>query len=65
MLDSLTQILSPEQILTDDESIKIYGKDWLKQFEAKAQAIVFPRTTEEVQKLVPKRHSFLRVVEPA
>jgi glycolate oxidase subunit GlcD len=52
MLDSLTQILSPEQILTDDESIKIYGKDWLKQFEAKAQAIVFPRTTEEVQKLV-------------
>jgi glycolate oxidase subunit GlcD len=52
MLDSLSQILSPDQIRTDAESIKIYGKDWLKQFEAKAQAIVFPKTTEEVQKLV-------------
>ena len=52
MMDALSQILSPDQIRTDAESIRVYGKDWLKQFEAKAQAIVFPKSTEEVQKLV-------------
>ncbi len=52
MLESLHQLFQKDQILTESESMRVYGKDWLKQFDAKAQAIVFPKSTEEVQKLV-------------
>ncbi len=49
---SLNEIFSKEQILTDPESLKLYGKDWLKYFESNARAVVFPKSTLEVQKLV-------------
>ncbi len=52
MLSTLQEIFSKDQILTDSESLKIYGKDWVKYFEPKAQAVVFPKSTLEVQKLV-------------
>ena len=52
MLSDLSSIFSHDQILTDPESLKTYGKDWLKYFEPKAQAIVFPKSTAQVQKLV-------------
>ena len=52
MIESLGDIFAKDQILTDAESLKIYGKDWLKYYEPKAQAVVFPKSTLEVQKLV-------------
>ncbi len=51
-LNSLYEIIPKEQVLTDPQNLKIYGKDWLKYFEPKAQAVVFPKSTLEVQKLV-------------
>jgi glycolate oxidase subunit GlcD len=44
--------LKPEQLKTDSESIKYYGKDWTTYFDIKAIAVVFPQTTDQVQKLV-------------
>src|SRR6185312_11488310 len=47
-----------EQIKTDAESLKYYGKDWTTYFDISASAIVFPTKTEDVQKLVvwARRH---------
>ncbi|HBD04033.1 MAG TPA: FAD-binding oxidoreductase, partial [Psychrobacter sp.] len=40
------------QIKTDAESLEHWGKDWTKHFAAAAAAIVFPKTTEQVQAIV-------------
>jgi FAD/FMN-containing dehydrogenase len=52
MIDSLHEILSPDQIKTDTESIQYYGRDWTTYYDVKAQAIVFPESTGDVVKLV-------------
>lgn len=44
--------LKPDQIKTDSESLKYYGKDWTTYFDVSASAIAFPTSTEDVQKLV-------------
>ena len=41
-----------ERVLTDQDSLEHYGKDWTKKYSPAPLAIVFPRTTEEVQVLV-------------
>lgn len=51
-LTELIQIFSADQVKTDPESLKYYGKDWTTYFDVKASAIVFPTATEQVQKLV-------------
>ena len=59
--DAVTTILSslidihhfdPSQIKTDAESLEHWGKDWTKHFAPAASAIVFPKTTEQVQAIV-------------
>ena len=40
------------QIKTDAESLEHWGKDWTKHFAPAASAIVFPKTTEQVQFIV-------------
>ena len=40
------------QIKTDSESLEHWGKDWTKHFAPNAAAIVFPKTTEQVQAIV-------------
>ena len=42
----------PVQIRTDLESLEHWGKDWTKHFAPAPSAIVFPKTTEQVQALV-------------
>ena len=42
----------PAQIKTDAESLEHWGKDWTKHFAPAASAIVFPKTTEQVQSIV-------------
>lgn len=44
--------LRPDQVRTDDESLKIYGKDWTTYYDIKASAVLFPESTQEVQKTV-------------
>src|SRR5688572_21347211 len=48
----LKKIFDPQQVLDDSSSLKEYGKDWTKYLEPKPSAIFFPRTTEDVVKLV-------------
>lgn len=42
----------PAQIKTDPESLEHWGKDWTKHFAPAASAIVFPKSTEQVQAIV-------------
>jgi glycolate oxidase subunit GlcD len=51
-LVDLEKILHKDQIKTDEESLKYWGKDWTTYFDVKASAIVFPKSTEDVVKLV-------------
>jgi len=47
-----THDFDPTQIKTDAESLAHWGKDWTKHFAPAASAIVFPKTTEQVQTIV-------------
>ena len=40
------------QIKTDSESLEHWGKDWTKHFAPAPAAIVFPKTTEQVQAII-------------
>jgi len=51
-LPDLATLLPSDQVKTDAESLKYYGKDWTTYFDIKASAILFPRSTEEVVKIV-------------
>jgi FAD/FMN-containing dehydrogenase len=42
----------PIESLTDDESLVHYGRDWTRFWPARPEAVVFPRSTEEVVELV-------------
>lgn len=44
--------LKADQIKTDTDSLKYYGKDWTTYFDIKASAIVFPESTEDVVQIV-------------
>lgn len=48
----LSSFLQSDQIKDDVESLAYYGKDWTTYFDIQAKAILFPHTTEEVQKIV-------------
>nr|BFD60442.1 FAD-binding oxidoreductase [Bdellovibrio sp. CKG001]BFD63857.1 FAD-binding oxidoreductase [Bdellovibrio sp. HM001] len=48
----LESLLKKDQIKTDEESLKYWGKDWTTYFDIKSSAIVFPHSTEDVVKLV-------------
>ncbi len=44
--------LDSKQIITDADSLKKYGKDWTNYFDIKASAVLLPKTTDEVVKIV-------------
>ena len=54
ILSSLLDVhqFDASQIKTDSESLEYWGKDWTKHFAPAAAAIVFPKTTEQVQAIV-------------
>ena len=41
-----------ETVLYDDDSLANYGRDWSRIHQPKPSAVVFPRSADEVQKLV-------------
>ncbi|CAE80668.1 FAD-binding oxidoreductase [Bdellovibrio bacteriovorus] len=51
-LRDLESILKKDQIKTDEESLKYWGRDWTTYFDIKASAIVFPHSTADVVALV-------------
>lgn len=51
MVESLKTLFPEDQLLFDESSLLFYGQDWLKQYSPKPLAVVFPKTTEEVQKV--------------
>lgn len=51
-LQLLHSFLSTDQIKLDSESRKAWGKDWTTYFDIDAQAVLFPATVEQVQKIV-------------
>ncbi len=45
--------LLKEQVIIDDTAtVEHYAKDWTKQFPINASGVVFPKTTEEVSKII-------------
>ena len=52
ILQQLNDIFTPERVLTDEDSLQNYGKDWTQVYTPDPLAIVFPTSTEEVQALV-------------
>lgn len=52
LIQKLIHIFAEKRVKQDADSLEEYGKDWSKQFEPKAAAVVFPNTTEEVVELV-------------
>ena len=70
-IDSLISTLQdnhnfdPRQIKTDAESLEHWGKDWTKHFAPAAAAIVFPKTTEQVQSIVLLANEYNVVLTPS
>lgn len=51
-IEELKTLVEPGKVLTDADSLETYGKDWTKQFAPAPSAIVFPKSTEQVQAIV-------------
>ncbi len=51
-LSPLQAILDTDCLLTDLESLNHYGKDWTNYYSVAPLAIVFPKSTEQVQKII-------------
>ncbi len=53
------------QIKTDGESLEHWGKDWTKHFAPAPSAIVFPKSTEQVQAVLKLANEHSIVVTPS
>jgi FAD/FMN-containing dehydrogenase len=51
-IDELVTLIGKDSISTATEDLITYGKDWIKDFKPNPLAIVFPKSTEEVRKVV-------------
>ena len=51
-IEELKTLVEPGKVLTDADSLEACGKDWTKHFAPAPSAIVFPKTTEQVQAIV-------------
>lgn len=62
-IEALKQLFPPDRLITDGPDLIFYGKDILDQFKPNPSAVVFPKTTQEVQALVLKarEHKFALV----
>ncbi|AMT96095.1 MULTISPECIES: FAD-binding oxidoreductase [Psychrobacter] len=60
-----THHFDSSQIKTDAESLEHWGKDWTKHFTPNAAAIVFPKTTEQVQTIVLLANEHNVVITPS
>ena len=63
-LDALS-FLDDTQLKSDKDSLEHWGRDWTKHFEPDASLIVFPRSTEEVARLVKAAFDFGVALTPS
>lgn len=49
---ALEALIGQDRVRLDGEALDVYGRDWTKIHAPKPRAIAFPRTTEDVQKIV-------------
>ncbi|MFT5717489.1 MAG: glycolate oxidase subunit GlcD [Oleiphilaceae bacterium] len=63
IIEALKLVVESGKVRTDDESLLSHGKDWTKIYTPKPLAIVFPKTTQEVQSIVKlaNEHEFALV----
>ena len=52
IVEALKKVVEEGKVRTDQDSLNSHGKDWTKIYAPKPTAIVFPKTTEEVQAIV-------------
>jgi len=52
LLERISTLVDPGKVLTDDDSRRSYGTDWTRLYEPAPSAIVFPKSTEQVQAIV-------------
>jgi FAD/FMN-containing dehydrogenase len=52
IIEQLKTLVDTDKVRTDEESLETFGKDWTKIYAPKPLAIVFPKTTEQVQAIV-------------
>lgn len=52
IVEALKKIVEEGKVRTDKESLDSHGKDWTKIYAPKPTAIVFPKSTQEVQAIV-------------
>ncbi len=50
--NQLKAIVGEDKVKTDADSLETFGKDWTKIYPPNPSAIVFPKTTEQVQAIV-------------
>ena len=50
--NQLKAIVGEDKVRTDADSLEAFGKDWTKIYPPNPSAIVFPKTTEQVQAIV-------------
>ncbi len=67
LLTSLTTTygFDDSQIKTDAESLEYWGKDWTKHFAPAPCAIIFPKSTEQVQAVIKLANEHNIVVTPS
>ena len=67
LLTSLTSThgFDDSQIKTDSESLEHWGKDWTKHFAPAPCAVVFPKSTEQVQSVIKLANQHNIVVTPS
>lgn len=52
LIEQLKTLVDADKVRTDAESLDNWGKDWTKHFAPAPLAIVFPKSTEQVQAIV-------------
>tara|TARA_R110001583_G_scaffold42509_18_gene135183 strand:- start:6388 stop:7824 length:1437 start_codon:yes stop_codon:yes gene_type:complete len=52
LVERLAAIVGADKVRTDADSLENFGKDWTRIYEPRPSAIVFPKTTEQVQQIV-------------
>jgi glycolate oxidase subunit GlcD len=52
IIGALERVVDDGKVRSDTESLQTFGKDWTKIYDVAPTAIVFPKTTEQVQAIV-------------
>ncbi len=65
ILKKIQDIVGAEFVKTESTELQEYGRDWTKAFPADPLAIVFPKTTEEVSKILKLCHQHQQAVVPS